>query len=474
MFATTSIRPNIKQHHHIGVPAYVLNNDLQAGKKIPKWLPRARVGIYLGKSPRHARNVSLILNPRTGMTSAQYHVTFDDTFETVSHLREESHGWWLQKCGFSKTTTTTHNHQPPTQTTTNANHDLQNASEDHKQHTTDLQNDVTVDPFEITNEDDPMDLQVPQDVIEPEGVPQIPIGPQTTRRSTRNWKPTQRLLESIQQIDMALPICLQAAVYDDEYETMIDNINPMSLMAQTDADTMYWDQAIKQPDAEEFIQAAISEVTTHQQNGHWKVIPKEKVPKNTKVLDSVWSMKRKRRVKTNKVYKHKARLNIHGGQQELGVNYWETYAPVVTWGAIRMVLILVILYGWYTTQIDFVLAYPQAEVECDLFMQIPKGFEIEGKSRLTHVLQLIKNLYGQKQAGRVWNQHLHERLIKMGWEQSKADECLYYNGDVLFIVYVDDGILGITNPRTHRQQIKGIYRRNLKSPLKAHWRIMSE
>ena len=105
-------------------------------------------------------------------------------------------------------------------------------------------------------------------------------------------------------------------------------------------------------------------------------------------------MKGKRRVKTNQVYKHKARLNVHGGQQEFGINFWETYAPVVTWAAIRMVLVLVLIYGWYTIQIDFVLAYPQANVECEIYMQIPKGFEIEGKTRQTHVLQLIKNLYG--------------------------------------------------------------------------------
>jgi Reverse transcriptase (RNA-dependent DNA polymerase) len=57
------------------------------------------------------------------------------------------------------------------------------------------------------------------------------------------------------------------------------------------------------------------------------------------------------------------------------------------------------------------------------------------------VIKLLKNLYGQKQAGRVWNQHLHKALIKLGWTQSKVDECLYYKRDVLFLVYVDDGIL---------------------------------
>jgi Reverse transcriptase (RNA-dependent DNA polymerase) len=92
-------------------------------------------------------------------------------------------------------------------------------------------------------------------------------------------------------------------------------------------------------------------------------------------------------------------------------------------------------------QIDFVLAYPQADVECVLYMQIPKGFTIDGGQRGTHALKLIKNLYGQKQAGRIWNQHLHKAMLELGWEQSKADDCLYYKGDFMFVVYVNDGIL---------------------------------
>jgi Reverse transcriptase (RNA-dependent DNA polymerase) len=122
------------------------------------------------------------------------------------------------------------------------------------------------------------------------------------------------------------------------------------------------------------------------------------------------------------------------------VNYWETYAPVVTWAAIRIVLVLVLMYKWSTVQIDFVLAYPQADVECDIYMKISRDFEIEGKTRRSHVLKLIKNLYGQKQAGRVWNQHLHKNLLDLGWKQSKADDCLYYKNQVMFAVYVDDGI----------------------------------
>jgi Reverse transcriptase (RNA-dependent DNA polymerase) len=53
----------------------------------------------------------------------------------------------------------------------------------------------------------------------------------------------------------------------------------------------------------------------------------------------------------------------------------------------------------------------------------------------------VKNLCGQKQAGRIWNQHLHNELVQMGWVQSTADECVYYKGQVVFLVNVDDGIL---------------------------------
>ena len=49
---------------------------------------------------------------------------------------------------------------------------------------------------------------------------------------------------------------------------------------------------------------------------HWKLIAEEDVPKDTKILDAVWFMKRKRNIVNRKVYKWKARLNVHGGQQE--------------------------------------------------------------------------------------------------------------------------------------------------------------
>jgi hypothetical protein len=156
-------------------------------------------------------------------------------------------------------------------------------------------------------------------------------------------------------------------------------------------------------------------------------------------------MKRKRDLVSQKVLKHKARLNVHGGQQQHGVNFFETYSPVVAWFSIRILLTLALLNRWYTRQIDFVMAYPQAPVECDIYMKLPKGIETRYGNGKTHVLKLLKNLYGQKQAGRVWNEHLVSGLREIGFKQSKVDECVFYRGQTIFVVYVDDGIFAGPN-----------------------------
>jgi hypothetical protein len=88
------------------------------------------------------------------------------------------------------------------------------------------------------------------------------------------------------------------------------------------------------------------------------------------------------------------------------------------------------------------MAFPQAPVERDLYMEIPKGVKLEGveKSK-AYVLRIIKNLYGQKQAGRVWYQYLSKGLEEMGFVKSKIDECLFYYKSFLILIYVDDSII---------------------------------
>ena len=81
-----------------------------------------------------------------------------------------------------------------------------------------------------------------------------------------------------------------------------------------------------------------------------------------------------------------------GGSKKFGVNYFDTYATVVTWFAIRFMLIFALLFGWSLHQIDFVQAYPKVPIETDMFMELPKYIDtIHGHSK-DHVLQLVSNL----------------------------------------------------------------------------------
>jgi hypothetical protein len=94
---------------------------------------------------------------------------------------------------------------------------------------------------------------------------------------------------------------------------------------------------------------------------------------------------------SGKVYKWKARLNIEGSEQAKGINCWETYAPVSTWPSIRLIMFHTLLHGWHARQMDYVQAYPQADIEVDLDMQIPTGFEIIGTTPDEFVLKLHKS-----------------------------------------------------------------------------------
>jgi hypothetical protein len=172
----------------------------------------------------------------------------------------------------------------------------------------------------------------------------------------------------------------------------------------------------------------------------------DQVPKDATLLSSVWQMKRKRKPSTGEISKYKARMNVDGSKMVRGIHYEETYAPVVAWATIRFFLTLAVNNNWHTRQLDFLLAFTQADIERDLYMKLPAGSVIPGRTltdedRKNYVLKLEKNLYGQKQAGRVWYLHLKKNLLKIGFKPSKIDECVFYYGKTIFIVYTDGTIL---------------------------------
>ena len=133
--------------------------------------------------------------------------------------------------------------------------------------------------------------------------------------------------------------------------------------------------------------------------------------------------------------------------QKWGVNYWETYAPVVNWISVRSLLAIAVMNDLPTTAIDFILAFPQATLSEDekIYMEIPYGFQLEDKGRF--VLRLKKNLYGLKQAGLNWFEYIKEGLTERGFSQSQVDPCVFYRKDAILVIYVDDCLVMSENSK---------------------------
>jgi hypothetical protein len=108
--------------------------------------------------------------------------------------------------------------------------------------------------------------------------------------------------------------------------------------------------------------------------------------------------------------------------------------------AIRLMIIFGIIFYWALCQVNFVMAYPQASIEMDIYMELPQGIQTAHRNSKDHMLKLEKNIYGQMQAGCVWNSFLVEKLLSIGFTTSLIDDCVFFCDDIIFMVYVDDGI----------------------------------
>ena len=104
------------------------------------------------------------------------------------------------------------------------------------------------------------------------------------------------------------------------------------------------------------------------------------MPRGIKPIMAIWSFKTKR-YPYGTLNKHKARLCAHRVKHQWGINYWEKYAPVVNWVSVRFLLIISQLAGLETQALDFVLAFPQAQLDVTVYMKITPGIDIENGSK---------------------------------------------------------------------------------------------
>ena len=266
---TRSDAPTATRHFHtFGCPIYVLDSKLAAGQSIPKWHKRARISIYLGRSTQHASSVALVLSTTTGLVSPQFHVAFDDLFETVQDNSES------QSANVNAWQTATHFKRSgnPKRPTTTGGRDRMRAGIT-----------MATGVGTATQEDLPEEHTSPQ----PEGgdcesrnaehsseQQEVPINVPTPEAQTKRWsarhKLTQRLIDS-GNLPKAVAMTTTAEngeneeVYEGEVEYEIQKrmSDPIAFAASADPDTMYLHEAMKQPDKKQFIQAMLDEVNIH-------------------------------------------------------------------------------------------------------------------------------------------------------------------------------------------------------------------
>lgn len=202
-----------------------------------------------------------------------------------------------------------------------------------------------------------------------------------------------------------------------------------------------YEEAIQSPEKEKWIQAMKEEVDSLLSLQTWTMVPR---PKDRKVIKSKWTFKLKYDP-DGRISRYKARLVAKGYTQQQGIDYSETFAPVVNPVALRLLLALATLNDWELEQSDIVTAYLNADLKEELYLEPPQGM----KPTEDKVCLLKKSIYGLKQAGREWNQVIHKWLIEFGFQKTQ-EPCMYIKkqGDdiLVLVLYVDDMIYGGNSP----------------------------
>ena len=149
--------------------------------------------------------------------------------------------------------------------------------------------------------------------------------------------------------------------------------------------------------------------------------------------------------KDGNLLKYKARLVAKGYLQQPGMDYTDTFSPVVHLETIRTLLALAVAEDWEIQQMDVKGAYLNGTIKEEIYMCQPEGYD----DRTGHLCHLIKSLYGLKQAGREWNNELNKQLESLGWTPTMVDPCAYARrtaeGIEVVAVWVNDLLLFASN-----------------------------
>ncbi|UYV62645.1 hypothetical protein LAZ67_2001397 [Cordylochernes scorpioides] len=210
-----------------------------------------------------------------------------------------------------------------------------------------------------------------------------------------------------------------------------------------DQEPLNYEDAIVGQNSKQWKLAMDDEFNSLMKNQTWTYVT---LPSDRKAIACKWVYKIKQNADgSNKMFK--ARLVAKGYSQKPGLDYGETFSPVVKFDSIRTILSLCASLDMEMIQLDVKSAFLNGDLEEELYMEQPQGYE--NPDFPNHVCSLQKSIYGLKQSPRMWNKKFHEFLIKFDLKPSISDSCVYTmkckQAYILLAIYVDDCLICSVN-----------------------------
>lgn len=222
-----------------------------------------------------------------------------------------------------------------------------------------------------------------------------------------------------------------------EHDNDDGNIASLAQTASDVDEPTTYREAVNGDKSAEWIAAMDEEFQSLIQNKTWQL---GYLPKGRKAIRNKWVFKAKR-VASGEISRYKARLCAKGFSQRKGIDYDETFSPVVRHDSIRLILSLVAQLDLEMCHFDVKTAFLHGELTEEIWMDQPEGYVSEpGKH-----CRLLKSLYGLKQASKVWNDCFTNFLKEFDLKPLVTDSCVFIgsqSGESLIIaIYVDDGLV---------------------------------
>lgn len=199
-------------------------------------------------------------------------------------------------------------------------------------------------------------------------------------------------------------------------------------------------EAVEDEHKEEWIEAMQDEMKSLHENNTFELV---KLPKGKRALTNKWVYRVKQEEHSSRP-RYKARLVVKGFNQRKGIDFDEIFSPVVKMSSIRVVLGLAASLDLEVEQMDVKTAFLHGELEEEIYMEQPEGFEVKGKE--DYVCKLKKSLYGLKQAPRQWYKKFESVMGEQGYRKTTSDHCVFFqkfsDGDfIILLLYVDDMLI---------------------------------